>query len=115
MAKISRQPTNSILYPLGMSLRPGQALFVALAGTDETPGVDPAFAEVIRGTDLDPFYRDERIPAMLAAWWERIVSAERRRAAELVDATREALDPDDRDQDETGELLASLAREIRGG
>jgi hypothetical protein len=49
------------------------------------------------------------------AWWERIVSAERRRAAEIVDATREALDPDDRDQDETGELLASLAREIRGG
>lgn len=46
--------------------RNGQALFNALVE------VDPAFAEKIRGTEHDPFYKDERIPDALRQWQEHL-------------------------------------------
>ena len=50
------------------NLRPGQVLFNALLD------IDPAFAERIRGTELDPFHMDERVPLALSAWRLHLVT-----------------------------------------
>lgn len=47
------------------SLRIGQAIFNALYHRE------PMIADIVRGSDLDPFYRDEVLPdfwAWLAGW-----------------------------------------------
>lgn len=43
--------------------REGQAHFNVLY----FGGFDPEFADEIRGTDIDPFYRDDRLPAYFDA------------------------------------------------
>ena len=48
--------------PVKATPRPGEVFFNALLE------VDPEFAESIRGTALDPFFLDGRIPAVLVAW-----------------------------------------------
>lgn len=57
------------------TLRPGQVVF------NEIASLDPNFAESVRGTKLDPFYRDDRIGEMLAAWRESLRSVEARAEA----------------------------------
>ena len=45
--------------------RAGQRIFNAVHS------IDPAFADSVRATDVDPFYDDERCEAFLRAWMER--------------------------------------------
>lgn len=63
--------------------RPGQALFNAMAS------VDPDFAETIRMTDLNPFHHDDRIPAVLMAWRERVRTLTRARPLKIFVVSRD--------------------------
>jgi hypothetical protein len=47
--------------------RAGQRIFNAVYA------LDPAFADSVRATDVDPFYDDTRCEAFLAAWLSRAV------------------------------------------
>lgn len=55
-------------------------------------GYDPTFADEIRGGDLDPFYRDDVVPALLAAveahWDREPTEAQLTRSAPYVPDSR---------------------------
>jgi hypothetical protein len=61
--------------------RRGQCLFNALYE------LYPSISDVIRGTDVDPFYNDDKIPQC----WNTIVAVLQGKEVQLVDRIAEAL------------------------
>lgn len=63
--------------------RAGQRIFNAVHS------IDPAFADSVRATDVDPFYDDERCEAFLRAWM-RACAAEASTIAREIETLMEA-------------------------